>query len=75
MAPRKTSAQAQVFPEAREQVEEMLRRRDPFDSIEAFIESADLEPDVKSGLWLLAWSEQAHLRWRGALAGTARAQG
>jgi hypothetical protein len=43
----------------------MLRRHDPFESIEAFIDAADLEPHQASGLWLLAWSEQAHLRRRG----------
>ena len=55
------------FPATREQVEEMLRRRDPFTSIEAFIDSTDLDSDVKSALWLVAWSEQGHLRRRGAL--------
>jgi hypothetical protein len=73
MAPGKASVHG--LPTAREQVEEMLRRRDPFNSIEAFIDSADLEPDIKSGLWLLAWSEQTHLRRRGFLAATARSQG
>ena len=52
---------------AREQVEEMLRRRDPFGSIEAFIESADLDPDFKAALWLLAWSEQGYLKRRGII--------
>lgn len=64
---------------AREQVEEMLRRRDPFSSIEAFIDSAGLDPDTKAALWLLAWSEQGHLKRRGivreALNATARPQG
>jgi hypothetical protein len=66
-------------PGAREQVEEMLRRRDPFQSIEAFLDSADLAPDAKAALWLLAWSEQGHLKRRGiineALTATARPQG
>jgi hypothetical protein len=57
----------------------MLRRRDPFNSIEAFIDSADLDPDRKAALWLLAWSEQGHLTRRGivgaALAATSRPQG
>jgi hypothetical protein len=66
-------------PGAREQVEEMLRRRDPFHSIEAFLDSADLDPDAKAALWLLAWSEQGHLKRRGiineALTAMARPQG
>jgi hypothetical protein len=73
MAPGKASVHD--LPAARGQVEEMLRRRDPFNSIEAFIDSADLDPDVKSGLWLLAWSEQGQLRRRGFLAATARSEG
>jgi hypothetical protein len=64
---------------AREQVEEMLRRHDPFKSIEAFINSVKLEADVEAALWLLAWSEQGHLKRRGivreALTATARPQG
>lgn len=64
---------------AREQVEEMLRRHDPFNSIEAFINSADLAPDAEAALWLLAWSEQGHLKRRGivreALTATAQPQG
>ena len=67
------------YPAAREQVEEMLRRRDPFQSIEAFINSAYLDPDMKAALWLLAWSEQAHLTRKGivrdALAAAGRPQG
>jgi hypothetical protein len=60
-------ATVQDLPEAREQVEEMLRRRDPFPSIEAFLDSADLDPDAKAALWLLAWSEQGHLQRRGVI--------
>jgi hypothetical protein len=51
-------------PGARKQVEKMLRHRDPFHSIEAFLDSADLDPDAKSALWLLAWSEQGQLKRR-----------
>ena len=54
-------------PRAREQVEKMLRRRDPFHSIEAFVDSADLDPDAKAALWLLAWSEQGQLKRRAIL--------
>lgn len=65
--------------EPREQVEEMLRRRDPFTAIESFLDSADLDPDTKAALWLLAWSEQGHLKRRGiireALTATARPYG
>jgi hypothetical protein len=64
---------------AREHVEEMLRRHDPFNSIEAFIDSAELHADVKAALWLLAWSEQSYLSrsWivREALAAATRPQG
>jgi hypothetical protein len=49
---------------AQEQVEEMLLRDAPFHLIEAFIHSADLEPDAKAALWLLAWSEQSQPRRR-----------
>lgn len=63
----------------REQVEEMLRHRAPFDSIEAFIDTANLDPDTKSALWLLAWSEQGQQKRRGiineALTATAQPQG
>ena len=66
-------------PGAREQVEEMLRRRDPFGAIEAFIDSAELHPDTKAALWLLAWSEQSQLVRRGivreALTATAPPRG
>lgn len=65
MAPGK--ATVHDFPATREQVEEMVRRRDPFNSIEAFIDSTDLDSDVKSALWLVAWSEQGHLRRRGTV--------
>jgi hypothetical protein len=66
-------------PGPRAQVEEMLRRRDPFNSIEAFINSTDVDPDLKAALWLLAWSEQSHMKRRAlvreALIATTRAQG
>ena len=52
---------------AREEVEEMLRQRDSFCSIEAFIESANLDRDFKAALWLLAWSEQDYLKRRGII--------
>lgn len=55
------------FKGARGEVEEMLRRRDPFGSIEAFIESVDLDPDFKAALWLLAWSEQDYLKRKGII--------
>jgi hypothetical protein len=73
MAPGKTVRDQGIhdLAAAREQVEEMLRRRDPFNSIEAFIDRVNLEPDVKSGLWLLAWSELSQLRRRGFVAATA----
>jgi hypothetical protein len=63
----------------RGQVEEMLRHGHPFQSIEALIDSADLNPDAKAALWLLAWSEQGQLKRRAvvgeALTATARPQG
>lgn len=66
-------------PSAWEQVEEMLCRNHPFDSIEAFIESAELHADAKAALWLLAWSEQSQTRRRTivreALTATIRPQG
>ena len=66
-------------PDAQEQVEAMLHRGDPFNSIEAFINSTDDDPDLKAALWLLAWSEQSHMERRKlvreALAATRRAQG
>ena len=43
----------------------MLHRHPPFNSIEALINSTDLEPDLKAALWLLAWSEQEHTKRRG----------
>ena len=62
-----------------DEVEEMLRRRDPFQAIETFIDSVDLDPDAKAALWLLAWSEQGPLRRRmivrEALTATTRPQG
>ena len=46
---------------------EMLRLGDSFHSIEAFLDSADLDPDSKAALWLLAWSEQGRLKRRGII--------
>ena len=57
----------QDLPGARERVEGMLRLGESFHSIEAFLDSADLDPDSKAALWLLAWSEQGRLKRRGII--------
>jgi hypothetical protein len=44
--------------DARGNVEEMLRRRDPFESIIAYINASDHDDDRKAALWLLAYTEQ-----------------
>jgi hypothetical protein len=63
----------------RENVDEMLRRHDPFESIVAYINAADLNDDHKAALWLLVFSEQPlRLRRRftkETLTGLARPQG
>ena len=38
-------------------VEAMIRVGVSFEHIEAYIDNADIHPDLKNALWLLAWCE------------------
>lgn len=49
---------------AQQQVERMMRRGRPFDSIEEWIDEQDLASDLKAALWMLAYSVQPKRRQR-----------
>jgi hypothetical protein len=50
---------------ARQEVDEMIERDVPFEHIESYIEARrDLNAELRSALWLLAWCETSDDRRR-----------
>lgn len=47
-----------AYPELETAVEQSMLEGAPFDGVEDFIEEQELPSDLKSALWLVAWSMQ-----------------
>lgn len=52
------------FPDLREEVSRLGRTGKSLDEIDAFLGEHELDPEVHSALWLLAWSLQEPQRQR-----------